>query len=277
MEAKQSLVRLPLLRWQQLLILLIITSLYANSCSASAAGNALRVPNEEKKVKLELYYETLCPYCARFIVEKLYTIFDTGIIDITDLKLIPYGNAKIRPNGTITCQHGQWECLLNTVEGCAIATWPDVNEHFPYIYCVENLIYQGDYSKWETCFDKLGLDPKPIYDCYENGKGHEIQLGFAAVTNALQPPHKYVPWVTVDGQPLYDDYHEFITFICKAYKGSHTPSACSDLSSTAANGKEGQYAAATSVCYTEAIKSMYSSIVSVVKTWFSGATMVAWA
>lgn len=23
-------------------------------------------------------------------------------------------------------QHGQWECLLNTVEACAIDTWPEV-------------------------------------------------------------------------------------------------------------------------------------------------------
>ncbi|KAF5812962.1 putative gamma interferon inducible lysosomal thiol reductase GILT [Helianthus annuus] len=56
------------------------------------------------KVELSLYYEALCPYCENFILNYLYKIFDNGLISIVDLKLSPYGNAKIRSNGTIVCQ-----------------------------------------------------------------------------------------------------------------------------------------------------------------------------
>ncbi|KAL5748153.1 hypothetical protein ACOSQ2_025450 [Xanthoceras sorbifolium] len=181
------------------------------------------------KVSLELYYESLCPYCSNFIVNYLDKLFQDQLLTLVDLKLIPYGNAKIGSNNTITCQHGPSECLLNTVEACAIDIWPEVTEHFPFINCVETLVYEHKYPQWETCFDKLGLDSKLVSDCYTSGYGKKLELQYAAETNSLEPPHTYVPWVVVDGQPLYEDYENFISYICKAYKGSTVPKACSNI------------------------------------------------
>ncbi|KAH6766283.1 Thioredoxin superfamily protein [Perilla frutescens var. hirtella] len=205
--------------------LLLVLSIIISSSSATAAA-----VNCGEKVTLELYYETLCPYCSNLIVNHLYKIFESDLISITDLKLIPYGNAKIKPNGTIVCQHGAYECLLNTVESCAIDAWPDVNDHFPFIYCVESLVYHNNYTYWETCFEKLSLDATPVLDCLTSERGTELELRYAAQTNALEPPHTYVPWVVVDGQPLYDDYRYFQSYICNAYKGTPKPSACAETS-----------------------------------------------
>lgn len=47
-------------------------------------------------------------------------------------------------------------------------------DHFPFIYCVESLVYEGDYDQWETCFTKLNLDPKPVKDCYGSGYGEKV-------------------------------------------------------------------------------------------------------
>ncbi|KAL1558532.1 gamma-interferon-responsive lysosomal thiol protein-like [Salvia divinorum] len=204
----------------RLLLVLSIISPFA----ATAAVNG------GDKVALELYYETLCPYCSNLIVNYLYKIFESDLISITDLKLIPYGNAKIKSNGTIVCQHGKYECILNTVEACAIDTWPKVKDHFPFIYCVESLVYHDNYTYWETCFEKLGLDATPVMDCYNSDRGTKIELKYAAQTNALEPPHTYVPWVVVDGQPIYDDYRNFKSYICEAYKGTPKPSSCSESS-----------------------------------------------
>ncbi|KAL3653023.1 hypothetical protein CASFOL_002704 [Castilleja foliolosa] len=234
--------------------LLLIISIISSSSSSSSCLSAAAASNNGDKVTLALYYESLCPYCSNLIVNYLYKLFDSDIISITDLKLIPYGNAKIKPNSTITCQslatifsnglinkvhlnlHGPWECLLNTVESCAIDAWPDVKDHFPFIYCVESLVYENNYTYWETCFEKLGLDASPVTNCLNSDRGTEIELAYAAETSALQPPHKYVPWVVVDGQPLYDDYREFVSYICKAYKGTATPLACSSESSSSRLG-----------------------------------------
>lgn len=107
---------------------------------------------KSQKVKLSLYYESLCPYCANFIENQLVKVFNTDLSTIVNLRLVPYGNAQIRgPDKTIICQvkvwhkmchlsglrfsysilcillqHGQNECYLNTIHACAINAWPDV-------------------------------------------------------------------------------------------------------------------------------------------------------
>ncbi|XP_058110392.1 gamma-interferon-responsive lysosomal thiol protein isoform X2 [Magnolia sinica] len=200
---------------------LIVLFSLSFSCVPAAAS-------PPKKVALALYYETLCPYSANFIVNYLAKIFSNGLIDIVDLNLVPYGNARLKSNHTITCQHGPNECLLNTIEACAIYAWPDLNKHFAFIYCVESLVVEHKYSKWESCFEKTGLDSQSVADCFNSGYGEKLELQYAEETNALEPPHTYVPWVVVDGQPLYEDYENFETYICKAYKGN-LPKACSEL------------------------------------------------
>ncbi|KAI3903719.1 hypothetical protein MKX01_038721 [Papaver californicum] len=180
---------------------------------------------DASKVSLALYYESLCPYCSNFMVNYLPKIFSNGLIDIIDLKLVPYGNARVSTDNVITCQHGPNECVLNTVEACAMYVWPSLDKHFKFINCVETLVYKGQQSEWRSCFSKLGYEEKPIKDCYNSGLGKKLELGYAKVTDDLKPPHRYVPWVTVNDVPLYDDYENFQTYVCNAYKGT-PPTAC---------------------------------------------------
>ncbi|CAL9752069.1 unnamed protein product [Musa acuminata subsp. burmannicoides] len=181
-----------------------------------------------RKVSLSLYYEALCPFCSSFIVNHLPKIFSNGLISIVDLDFIPFGNAMLDPNGSISCQHGQYECLLNTVEACAISSWPIVQQHFKFIYCIEHLVEEGQYTNWEACFQQTGFGSKPVIDCYNSGYGGELELQYKAKTDALQPPHIYVPWLVVNGQPLYEDYENFEHYVCKAYDGV-PPRACEGL------------------------------------------------
>ncbi|XP_028115644.1 gamma-interferon-responsive lysosomal thiol protein-like [Camellia sinensis] len=58
----------------------------------------------------------------------------------------------------------------------------------------------------------------------------KLERSYADETTHLNPPHRFVPWVIVDNQPLQDDYQNFAAYVCRAYKGSRRPSACKSLS-----------------------------------------------
>lgn len=84
------------------------------------------------------------------------------------------------------------------------------------------------YTEWQSCFQKTGLKSEAILDCLESGNGEKLELQYATQTDSLQPPHRYVPWVVVNGQPLYEDFEDVEAYICKAYKGE-LPKACAKL------------------------------------------------
>ncbi|KAG6697726.1 hypothetical protein I3842_09G215900 [Carya illinoinensis] len=125
-----------------------------------------------QKVNLSLYYDTLCPFCATFIVKNLTGVFYEDLINIINLRLVPWGNSYInKSSNSIVCQHGPDECILNTLEACAIDVLQNVNKHYALIYCFEFLAIEGREKDWKSCFNSLGLPKKPVLDCYISGNG----------------------------------------------------------------------------------------------------------
>lgn len=58
-----------------------------------------------QKVNLSLYYDTLCPFCATFIVKNLTGVFYEDLINIINLRLVPWGNSYInKSSNSIVCQ-----------------------------------------------------------------------------------------------------------------------------------------------------------------------------
>ncbi|KAB5520059.1 hypothetical protein DKX38_024378 [Salix brachista] len=56
-------------------------------------------------VNLSVYYEALSPSCATFIVQNLARIFDDDLITITNLRMVPWGNARVnKTDSTTICQ-----------------------------------------------------------------------------------------------------------------------------------------------------------------------------
>lgn len=178
------------------------------------------------KVNLSLYYESLCPYCENFIVNQLQKVFESDLISIINLRLVPWGNAQRITNTNWTCQHGPNECKFNTIEACAIYLWPAPEVHFRLIHCIERLSLEGRQNQWQSCLGRLQLNQELMNHCYSSATGTELELRHAYETEHLQPPHRFVPWVLVNNKTLEQDYGNYIAHVCQAYTGRNRPAAC---------------------------------------------------
>lgn len=50
-------------------------------------------------------------------------------------------------------------------------------QHFKLIHCVENQTIEGKQSKeegWKSCCQKLGMNQKPVQDCYDSGLERKV-------------------------------------------------------------------------------------------------------
>lgn len=67
------------------------------------------------------------------------------------------------------------------------------------------MVVDGTFPQWKTCFDRFDdLDSQFVLNCTAGAHGKQLEYEYGAQTDALVPPHQYVPWVLVNGLPLYD-------------------------------------------------------------------------
>lgn len=169
-------------------------------------------------VAVELYYESLCPYCRRWIFNQLMPLFSSPTISpLFSIDIVPYGNAKEKLDDAsgqyeFTCQHGPDECYLNLVEACAIDYLEAPAKYLPFVACIEDPSVNG--KDWTTCGDSTLVDA--VTRCVTSAQGNALMHGHAQRTNALQPPHKYVPWIVINGKPNEDANADFKKVLCDA-------------------------------------------------------------
>lgn len=187
-----------------------------------------------KPVLVELYYESLCPGCRAFIMGQLWPTFQAlKDLEILDIKLYPYGNAfekKVDGKWEFTCQHGEIECEVNLIETCALHMLSHPNQFMEYIHCVES---NPSLVNAKNCADQLKIEWEPISNCYNGSQGNHLEHQMAEATDALNPPHKYVPWLVGNGkhtEQLQGEMMEnLLKWVCKTYQGTK-PHVCRTVS-----------------------------------------------
>jgi len=154
-------------------------------------------------VKINLYYESLCPYCRHFIVSQLGPAF-TKFRKYLDVELNSYGNARMRPNPykkgkyIFQCQHGQSECRGSILEACIIDKLPSSHSPVPVIYCIEKSSNPSSPYVVQQCMKQKGVTSpsfEEVQTCANGPEGNAIFAKFGKQT----PPHNGVPFVVFNG------------------------------------------------------------------------------
>jgi len=184
-------------------------------------------------VSVTLYYESLCPFCRDFISQQFYPTWQllnsTGIMTVD---MVPYGNAHEEKLSSgqfnYTCQHGPKECQGNLIENCVMsAANYNVDAYFPVVYCIENA--SDPIAAAEKCVKAANMNWKSIEKCSKGDVGNSLMHKAAMKTAALDPPHKYVPWIVANG--VHTDamqqsaQQDLLKFVCEMYKGTK-PKEC---------------------------------------------------
>lgn len=169
--------------------------------------------------RVGVFYESECPGCRDFIENMLEPALGQGLGEAVDLEMVPYGNAKHVAGGSIRCQHGPLECTLNRWEQCALGLYGR-DDALPFIFCLEDASTDPSEDKARACAAKLGYDAGELEQCTTSEQGDLYERSAGALTDALKPPHQWVPWVTVNGVNVCKDdgCDSFIPTVCEALK-----------------------------------------------------------
>ena len=175
-----------------------------------------------------VYFDSLCPDCKKFITEQLYPTYNklksSGILKIN---LFPYGNTAEYNNGIttlFTCRYGIAECEANMLYACAVDKLKQ--DALPFINC---MTYHGPYeANTAFCAQENGIDIQRVAQCAKGTKGIEVMHKFGKKTEQVMPHeknvYKTIPLLIVDWK-FVDAKSDMLEYVCNQYRGPK-PEAC---------------------------------------------------
>lgn len=182
--------------------------------------------NTDKKPKVDIVIESLCPFSIMFMRTKLKELVDKpGYDRLVELNYLIYGNCSktVNSSGVVTsfqCQHGLNECFGNAIENCALARIKGQVEKDKFIACMFDNIQDNNKDFHDTlayCIEKDSNEAlyNEIIEC---AKGKEGNLLLTKISD-LYPDHDGVPWSATNGVHTVSSDNKFLSnplkFLCK--------------------------------------------------------------
>lgn len=225
------------------------------------------------KVRIELYYETLCPYCRRFISKSLVPLWeDKNFRDIVNITMVPYGNAMTLAvanvsagykfwhqelesnniNSIFECQHYERECFGNLVHSCAIKHFNGPTQYMPLFGCMAAAVNDSLEKSSYKCSQEQGISLDNVRTCTRGREGTKLLEKYGRKTLGLEEPEgpkKWVPWVVIngkhnkrselDGNQGYNGY--LLDEVCKQLKKEVKPISCASAKLRSPSGTVRRY------------------------------------
>lgn len=199
------------------------------------------------KVKVSIYMEAACPGCQFFTTHVLVPVMqEEGMSSITDLNIIPAGNAEVKVDEeskkeVVQCQHGEGECEGNKIISCLAKKYKESPAFVPALGCIEehSNIASDVFSTLLSnvtavdmlrnnagiCLANAKIDATEVEACSSSPEGDAMLREAIQETASLKPAFEYAPWVLVDDRALKDDAYSLKKYICESYTGP-LPEAC---------------------------------------------------
>jgi len=219
-----------------------------------------------EQVKLEIFTSAGSAECRKVFHSVIARVLQKeGMLDVVDLRMVFWGDgdvvdkddAQLDAAGIAAVEdasavqfscslHGDPSCAGNAWLACLASRFPDANDYFPVLNCIEGRACADDEQAPDQCYGSVpevapvcaqefgeGLvDPDALAECAGSDEGRGLLLANAQMTAALDPPVKFLPWIVVDGKPLGAENKDGQLLlgkaICDAYviKGGEEPYSC---------------------------------------------------
>lgn len=176
-------------------------------------------------VRVDLYYECLCPDSRYFVLNHLVPAMEK-VGSLMDIRLWPYGKAETRDTEsglTFDCQHGPVECEGNIYHACAAAHIQERRLAVEMAACMirDNMDPE---TAARTCAQRLSVENiDRIQHCATSSEGLKLHKKAGVKTESLSPPVTFIPTIEIEGEQHSQKaiLKSFMKEVCRIYEEKH--------------------------------------------------------